>query len=270
VTAALRYELVRIRTIASSYWMTGLALFLTVALSVILLLVVNSELPDHLSLPEATTWVITGGASAAGAPVLAAVFFAVMGAMAMGHEYRYGTNKTTLSAVPDRVAVLVAKALVLVGWVVLSTLLILVVDLLLAGLFLQHFDLAGVAVRPIVNYVAYCVGFALAGMSLATIFRNQVGAIVTVLVWPLVIEVIALTVMRVITINTDVDLSSIYNLLPASAGRRTMFSPYNLFAQLDISTSTGVWGLTPSLLVFWAAISALFAFATFLFVRRDA
>ena len=36
----------------------------------------------------------------------------------------------------------------------------------------------------------YSVGFGIAGLSLAAVFRNQAGAIVTALVWPLVIEVI--------------------------------------------------------------------------------
>lgn len=268
--AALRYELVRIRTIRSSYWMSGLALVLTAALSLILILAINSAAPTDMTLPEVTTWVLTGGASAFGVPVLAAVFFAVLGAMAMGHEYRYGTNKTTLSAIPDRVAVLLAKALVLVVWVVVSTVAILLVNLLLAELFLHqaHFS-ASSSLRPMANYVGYCVGFALAGLSLSTVFRNQTGAIVMVLVWPLVIEVIALTVMRAVTINTDVDLSLIYNLLPASAGRRSIFSPYDLFAQLDFDRAN-IWGLEASMLVFWVAILGLFGLASVLFVRRDA
>ena len=46
-------------------------------------------------------------------PVLAAAFYAVIGVMSMGHEYRYGTNKATLTALPDRITVLVGKMVVL-------------------------------------------------------------------------------------------------------------------------------------------------------------
>ena len=62
-------------------------------------------------------------------PVLAAPFYAVMGCMAMGHEYRYGTNKATLTAIPDRIAVLAAKALVLLAWVLVTVIATLLLNL---------------------------------------------------------------------------------------------------------------------------------------------
>lgn len=266
---ALRYESLRIRTIASSYWLSALALVLSAGIALVLTLGVNASAPTDMSLPEVTTWIVTAGASVIVTPVLAAVFFATMGAMAMGHEYRYGTNKATLSALPERVTVVSAKALVLVTWVVVTSVLILLVNLAIAWLFMQDFDLAGSAVRPFANYVGYNAGFALVGMSLSAIFRNQTGAIVAVLVWPLVIEPIVLGILRALAINTDVNIGRIYNLLPASAGRRTIFSPYELFSSFDI-TNSGVWGLEASALVFWVAIAGLFAVGSGLFITRDA
>jgi ABC-type transport system involved in multi-copper enzyme maturation permease subunit len=197
------------------------------------------------------------------------VFAAVIGALTIGHEYRYGTNKATLTALPDRITVMAAKVVVLSLWVVAVCIVTLLVNLVLAGLFLQNFDIGSEALRPAVNFIGYCVGFALAGLSLAAIFRNQTGAIVMVLVWPLVIEVIVLTVLRAFTIGRDVELGKVYNLLPASAGRRTIFAPYDLFASLD-DANTGVWGLGASVLVYWIAILGLLAIATALFLRRDA
>jgi ABC-2 type transport system permease protein len=269
MTGALRYEVLRIRSIRSSFWLTGLALVLSAILSLVLVLVVNSTVPSDMTRPEVTTWVITSGASAVGMPILAAVLFAVMGALTMGHEYRYGTNKATLTALPDRIAVIAAKGVVLATWVVTSCLLILAVNLAIAGLWLDDFDLGSAAFRPMVNFVGYCVGFAWAGLSLATIFRNQTGAIVTVLVWPLVIEVIVLTVLRALRLGQDVEFGEVYNLLPASAGRRSMFAPYELFASFD-NNGTGVWGLGTSVAIYWLAIIGLLAIATGLFVSRDA
>ncbi len=266
---ALKYESVRIRTIASSYWMSALALVLTVAIALILTLAVNSAMPSEMSLTQVTTWVITGGGSAVGMPIVAAVFFATMGAMTMGHEYRYGTNKATLSALPDRVAVLSAKVLVLAVWVAAVSVVILLVDLAIAGAFLHNFDFTSGALRPMVNYVGYCVGFALAGFSFSAIFRNQTGAIVAVLVWPLVIEPIVLTILRAIAVNTSAHVGRIYNLLPASAGRRSMFDPYDLFASLDIPNS-GIWGLGASTLIYWVAVLGLVAIGSAFFIRRDA
>lgn len=269
MSGALRYELLRIRTIRSSFWLTGLAVILSASLSLILVLVVNSTVPSDMTLPEVTTWVVTAGASAVGMPVLAAVFFAVMGALTMGHEYRYGTNKATLTALPGRIGVFAAKGVVVAAWVVVSCLLILAVNLAMAAVWLDDFDLGSAAFRPMVNYVGYCVGFAWAGLSLATIFRNQTGAIVMVLVWPLVIEVIVLTVLRALRLGQDVEFGEVYNLLPASAGRRSMFAPYELFASFD-NNGTGVWGLGTSVAIYWLAIAGLLALAVVLFVGRDA
>lgn len=266
---ALRYELVRIRTIRSSYWLSGIAVFLSAGLAFILVLVINSTEQTDMTAPEVTTWVMTAGASALGMPVLAAVFFAVIGALTIGHEYRYGTNKATLTANPDRVAVMAAKLLVLALWIVAVCIVILLVNFAIARLWLDDFVWGQAAVRPMINFVGYCLGFGFAGLSLATIFRNQTGAIVMVLVWPLVIEVIVLTVLRALQFDRDVDVARIYNLLPASAGRRTMFAPYDLFASLNDSGS-GVWGLGASLLVYWVAILGLLAIALALFLKRDA
>lgn len=267
--AALRYELLRITTIRSTYWLSALAVLLSAALSVILALVVNATVPQDLTRPELTTWVVTSGASAFGMPIVAAVFFAVMGALAMGHEYRYGTAKATLMANPRRVSVLAAKAVVVAAWVVAGCVLVLVVNVGLAALLLDEFDLAAEALRPMAAFVGYCVGFALAGLSLAALFRNQTGAIVMVLVWPLVIEVVVLTVMRALRLEQDLRAGELYNLLPAAAGRRTMFDLYALFASLD-NANAGAWGLGVSAAIFWAAIAGLLALATVLFVRRDA
>ena len=75
---------------------------------------------EDLSLPEVTTWVMTAGASFVVMPVLAAAFYAVIGVMSMGHEYRYGTNKATLTALPDRITVLAGKVIVLIMWITVS------------------------------------------------------------------------------------------------------------------------------------------------------
>jgi ABC-2 type transport system permease protein len=278
MTGALRYEWVRIRTIASSYWLSGLAVVLSAGIAVILCLVVNSaqstagrgnDLGDLAPPTIFTTWIVTAGASGPVMPVLTAVFFAVMGAMAMGHEYRYGTNKATLTAIPDRLAVISAKSVVLTAWVAVTSVLILVVNYLVALLLVSRASLDSGALRPLLFYVLYAVGFALAGMYLATILRSQVGAIVTVLVWPMALEPIVFAILRFAGRATDVGLGKFANLLPASAGRRSMFRPYDLFANLDVSLAT-IWSLPVSTIVFWCGIALLVASGCYLFFTRDA
>lgn len=273
---ALKYEFMRIRTIRSSYWMAALAILLSAGVAVILILVVNaanrqSDLGDLAGAGTYTTWIVTSGASGPGIPVLAAVFFAVMGCMAMGHEYRYGTNKATLTAIPDRIAVLTAKSLVLAGWVAVSAFINLMLNMILAWLFVSGATIDGGLWRPCVMYILYCVAFALVGLGLSAVYRNQVGSIVTVLVWPLVLEPIIFGIIRATALGGgDIGLGKVANLLPASAGRRTMFRPYDLFSDLDVSDTTNIWGLSASTLVFWVGVAAVVAIGSVLFIKRDA
>jgi hypothetical protein len=254
------------RTIASTYWLFGIAVGLTFLLTVFVIWGVNTATPEDFTLVEATTWVITGGASAVVIPVLAAPFCAVVGVLAMGHEYRYGTNKATLTAIPDRPAVLAAKLTMVAAWTLLTTAVILAFNLAAAGLFLSVFDVSGETLRPVLLYVLYCLGFAFAGFGLAAVFRNQTGAMVAVLVWPLVVEPI---INGILTLMGEINegFAKVANVLPAAAGRRMMFDPYDDqagFGQFD------TWGVAPSAMVFVLGVAVVLAAGVALFVTRDA
>jgi hypothetical protein len=267
VTAALKYEWVRIRTIASSYWMSGFAIILSVGVALLIALFSSAAEMQELNIAQFTSWVLTAGASFAGIPVLAAAFFAVMGAMAMGHEYRYGTNKATLTALPDRVAIYAAKCVVLFAWVTAAVAALLLLNFAVAALFMSDPHFSSGAVRPLVNYWGYCVGFSLAGLSLAAVFRNQTGAIVAVLVWPYVIEPIVYGILGVIG-RRHPTIGTLTNLFPASAGRRSIFDPYELMAGFGGVIDT--WGVGASTLVFWIGVLIVVSAGVVSFVRRDA
>lgn len=268
MTAALKYEWMRIRTIASTYWMSGMAIGLSLAIALLIALLSSAGEIDELNIAQFTSWVVTAGASFAGIPVLAAAFFATMGAMAMGHEYRYGTNKATLTALPDRVAVYAAKALVLVAWVSAVVATILLLDFAVAWLFMSDPEFSSEAIRPLVNYWGYCVGFALAGLGLSAVFRNQTGAIVAVLIWPYVIEPIIYGVLGTIGQASNAGIGKITNLLPASAGRRSIFDPYELLAGFGGAIPT--WGVGASTLVYWTGVLIVVGAGLALFMTRDA
>jgi ABC-type transport system involved in multi-copper enzyme maturation permease subunit len=268
MTGALKYELMRIRTIRSSYWMSGMAILFSAAITTILAIFVHSSDIEDTDIAQVTTWILTAGASLPVTPVLAAPFYAVMGCMAMGHEYRYGTNKATLTAIPDRAAVLTAKALVLVGWVLVTVVATLLLNLAITGLFMDNPTWSSSAWRPIVNYAGYCAGFALAGFGLASVFRNQVGAIVTALLWPLVAEPIIYGVAVGISQASDSSIGNLTNLLPASAGRRSMFDPYEL--SVGFGTDINVWGIGTSTFVFWLGVILVIAAGCTTFIKRDA
>jgi ABC-2 type transport system permease protein len=267
---ALRYEWMRIRTIASSYWMSALAVLLTAGIALLLASTLSSSDFDEVGITDSvlSNVVAIGGGSLPGIPILAAAFTAVLGALAMGHEYRYGTNKATLSALPDRMAVVSAKVIVLAIWVAAVIASAVVIDMVIGWLFMGSFTLGSGTVRPVLAYLFYCEGFAIAGLALASVFRNQTGAIVAVLVWPFVIEPIVYGILAVISQRSNASIGQFTNLLPASAGRRTMFDPYSVWSGLGGSVDT--WGLAASFAVFAVGVVAALVAGSVLFVTRDA
>jgi ABC-2 type transport system permease protein len=270
MTGALKYEMMRIRTIASSYWMSGIAIALTAAITLLLATTVHSSNFDQQGITNSvvTNIVVLGGGALPAIPILAAAFMAVIGSLAMGHEYRYGTNKATLSAIPDRIALLAAKVIVLVVWVAAVVATAIVIDVVIAWLFMDHVSLGSSTVRPVLAYLFYCEGFAVVGLGLASVFRNQTGALVAVLVWPYVIEPILYGILAVIANSSNAGVGKLTNLLPASAGRRTMFDPYDVWSGYNGTVDT--WGLGPSFLVFGAGIVVCLVGGSVLFITRDA
>ena len=265
---ALRYEFLRIRTVGSTYWFYGISVVLTTLLTLIIIWAVNTGGPDDdLSSSEVTTFVITGGASIATIPVLVAPFCAAMGVLAIGHEYRYGTNKATLTAIPDRYAVLAAKLVTLTLWVLATTLTVLLVNFTLSALFFDLFEVSISTWRPLIMYIVYCLGFTFAGFGLAAVFRNQTGAMVAALVWPLVFEPIVSGVVLVLS-NFNDGLEQLSNFLPASAGRRMIFSPYDFFAGYFGEVET--WGIAASFVTYLLGVLVVVVAGGAAFIRRDA
>ena len=269
MTGALRYEWMRIRTIRSSYWMSALAIALTFGITLLMALSISAaDLDDEFdSVYQVTTYIVLAGASGPVIPVMAAPFYAVMGVMAVGHEYRYGTNKATLSAIPDRVAVLAAKLVVLVAWVLASIAITLLLGMAITWLLLDNPQFGSHLVRPLLNYTGYCVGFAVAGMGLAALLRNQTGAIVAALTWPLVVEPIIYGVSLAISETTGGGIGKLTNLLPSSAGRRSMFDPYEAIAGFG---NGEVWSIGAAVIVFWLGVILVLAAGATSFIKRDA
>jgi len=269
MTGALRYEWMRIRTIRSSYWMSALAIALTFGITLLMGLSISAaDLDDEFdSVDQVTTYIVLAGASGPFIPVMAAPFYAVMGVMAVGHEYRYGTNKATLSAIPDRVAVLAAKFVVLVAWVLASIAITLLLGMAITWLLLDNPQFGSHLVRPLLNYTGYCVGFAVAGMGLAALLRNQTGAIVAALTWPLVVEPIIYGVSLAISETTGGGIGKLTNLLPSSAGRRSMFDPYEAIAGFG---NGEVWSIGAAVIVFWLGVILVLAAGATSFIKRDA
>jgi hypothetical protein len=162
-----------------------------------------------------------------------------------------------------------AKLVVLIGWLLALMIVVVLVNGTMGSLFLDGFTLSHEAVRPTVNFVLYNIGFGIAGFGLAALFRNLAGALVGVLVYPFVIEAIGYNILRVVNLGT---LDRLANLFPASAGRRSIYSPYQLFANpiTGGDVTLHVWGLAASTAVFWCGLLLLTGVALVLFLKRDA
>jgi ABC-2 type transport system permease protein len=269
---ALAYEWRRITSVRSTYWFSGMTLILSGAIAFFIALGFGAS--DFSSdgiqnFLQASTLVMTAGGSILFVPVLSAPFCAVLGAMSFGHEYRYGTIKQTLTAIPDRVVMFFAKLVVLVAWLLVLMAIVVLVNTVMGSLFLDGFTVSREALRPIVDFILYNVGFGIAGFGLAALFRNLAGALVGVLVYPFVVEPIGYNIVRIVRLGS---LDRLANFFPASAGRRTIYSPYELFANpiTGGDVTLHVWGLAASTAVFWCGLLALTGLALALFLKRDA
>jgi ABC-2 type transport system permease protein len=269
MTGALKFEWVRIKTIRSSYWMSALALVFTAGITLLISLFVSASEMDDMNIPQVTTYAVLAGASGPVIPIMAAPFYAVMGCMAIGHEYRYGTNKATLTAIPDRVVILTAKLLVLLAWVLVVIVASLAVNAFITWAFLDQVNFDSGIWRPFFTYALYCLGFAIAGFGLAALLRNMTGAIVAVLTYPLVVEPIIYGVTVAIGTNSSRGVGKLTNLMPAAAGRRMMFDPYATFAGFG-QVNLDVWGVGAAVVVFLIGILVTLAAGIASFIERDA
>jgi len=121
------------------------------------------------------------------------VFVALIAVLLVTHEYRYNTIMYTLTASNSRSKVLIAKILVITGLSVVFTIFFGLLSPIAAslGIHAHHLKL----VHQTFSYgnllwrvLFYGWGYAMAGLLLAVLIRNQVGAIITLFIAPGVVE----------------------------------------------------------------------------------
>ena len=266
MTAALRYEWVRIRTLRSTWWILGLSVLIPAGLAA--LLAANIDAQDFSGFGDVVTAVVLTQGAVLGFPLLIAYLTSLVGVFAFGHEYRHGMIRATLTAVPRRTPVLLAKVVVTAVVVALVAFASLLAALLLGVAF--GGDLvdvrAAVTWQVIGGVVGYCTMFALAGLALAAIFRNQIAALVTVLLAPSVVEQVISAVLTIPDALNSVEFLTRY--LPFEAGSQ-LYKPSDV---LNVGDFFGPPPLTPLtggvvMLIFTVVLLAV-AFA--LFAERDA
>lgn len=265
--AALVYEWMRIRTIRSTWWLTGLAVFVGVGISTLFSWGASTEFdnggPEDLDI--AGHLIVTQLAASGEIPNVVCFILAILGIFAWGHEYRHGMVRASLTALNSRTSLWVAKFLVIGLWVAVVSFVTMVLSGLVGTLFLSDYltVLTAETWQLIGRGVLYGVLLTWLAMAFTALTRSQAFALVTLFLWPLLIEnLINLLFFLVPGLR---DHNDILRFLPFDAGNQmvnVLSSPDGAFGDpLSALGGTVVFGATAALLM--AASYALF-------LRRDA
>ena len=260
---ALRYEWVRLTTLRSTWWLTGLSLLVAGLLGLPAL-----GLKGSLTVLDYGD-IVTGGGG--GAVFLVSILLSMIGVFAIGHEYRYGTIRPTLCALPRRSVVLAAKVLVVTGFVFVVALVGLLLKYAVAVAILGHrLTRLGLFPTPMarvwIGSIVYIVIFALVGFALAGLFRNIPAAIVTVILMPLLAENI---IRGLLGLHVFHSIRGFAKALPFSSGAEIF-----RYRPVGSDNSGAGFQAVPSpvdgLLVFLAFLAIVLGLSWFLFEKRDA
>ncbi|MGH3444625.1 MAG: ABC transporter permease [Nocardioidaceae bacterium] len=268
--AALRYELARIRTIRSTYWLSAIALVFGIGLSFLAALGTSISFGTTQPPTAADAAMMAPGITTQfatfGAPYFVAYILAMLGVFAWGHEYRHGMIRATLTALDSRTRAWVAKYVVVAGWVLLVALVTMVCSALVGWLWL-HDDGVPFALSDLGQVIGRTLLYTLVFTWIATAFtsliRNQTAALVLMFLWPLAFENVITLILNVVPGLRD--HADVARFLPYTAGSR-------IIASVDKAHSTfgQPLSLIGAVVVFGGLTAILMAASLVLFRSRDA
>ena len=120
---------------------------------------------------------------------IATIFTLILGILIVTWDYRHGTVTQTFLAVPRRERVVAAKLVTAVLLAVLLVVAALALALLVARLWLGDlFDLTDENWKQAGRLVISAVLWAILGLGVGAMLQTQVGALITALIWFLVVE----------------------------------------------------------------------------------
>ena len=147
MTAALKYEWARLTTLRSTWWISGGSILVGVGFTFFVAMMIQFNTPTELvsSVNEDYSRFILDGAMTQFSNVdpsfyLLAYVVAILGVLAWGHEYRHGMIRATLTAVPDRTSVWLAKLVVVGAWVAVVVVISCVLSLLVTLVWFAGLD----------------------------------------------------------------------------------------------------------------------------------
>jgi ABC-2 type transport system permease protein len=245
VKNALKSEFRKLLTVRSTYIVVGLALAL---LAFIGFYAEGIRLPaEALHDPFQLSGDITGAVQAM------AGFGAIVAILLLSHEYRYNTITYTLTASNSRSKVLLAKIVVISVFAVLFTLVVAAFSPLMSylgvhahgqSLVPQHIYYHDLWWRVLL----YGWGYAMLGLLLTALIRNQVGAIAALFLIPGVVE----------------------QLLTLLLKDNAVYLPFSSLMSVLNHTERGAISYGHAALTFMAYMVVGWAITWVLFLRRDA
>lgn len=270
MTDALRYEWTRLRTLRSTWWITGGALVAGIVVSLLFSWGFRSNLRSGagsggLRFDAVGGVVVTQLAGTGEVPSMVGFVLAIIGILAWGHEYRYGLVRTSLTALNSRRRLWLAKYLVVGAWVGCWAFVISLVSGL-ASIPMLH-GLAPVFVGEtwsvMLRNVVLVVLLTWLAMGLTSVTRSQVFSLVGIFLWPLLVE--TLLTLFFVLIPALRPHRDVLRFLPFAASRRIVDA-------LGSAGSTFGLPLSPlgGTIVFGVVAAVLVAASCWLFLRRDA
>jgi ABC-2 type transport system permease protein len=253
VINALRAEWIKLRTIRMNWVLFAIAI--AFPLIVVVLVVALSDI-DEIRADE-VIGLITGTS------VITAMLLGVIGAATITGEFGFGTIRVTFAATPQRLVVLVAKAIVTVVTALIVEAIVVLVCYASASAIASARDVefafsdspSGEA--PIVGVIAFAAIVALLGYGLGLLIRATPAAVAILILWPLVAEGIVGAVLRAAGVE------SAFKWMPYQAGIN-MGNPE--LGDPDNDSLGRVW----SGVYFFAVTAAIATLGAFMTKRRDA
>ncbi|KQX71778.1 MULTISPECIES: ABC transporter permease [Aeromicrobium] len=269
---ALRYEYVRLRTIGSTYWLVGSALVFQLVFAVLIALSLATS--STFGGGDETFEVLATIGGSTGAPLVMAYIVGLLGVFSMGHEYRHGMIRATLTAIPVRTHVFVAKVVSTAVVAAVTALLCVAIALATIAFFGLDMPTTGAFVEQTVGIVLYTTLFALSGLAFAALLRNQTAAVAALMLVPSLLEFIVQSAVVIIKTNSDDPrggggITVILKYLPYDAGSQ-MFVQSSVDGLVQRAIGADPFGAVGGGLVMGVFVGALLAGAYALFVRRDA
>jgi hypothetical protein len=258
VPNVLASEWTKIRSVRSTYWTLLAAAVLTIGLSAIICAVIAAQYAGMKAADRATIDPATLSTSGG---VLAQLAIAVLGVLVITSEYTTGMIRTTLSAVPQRVHVLFAKAVVFTAVTLAVVAPASFIAFFVGQAILSTKDIgvgigAPNALRTVVGTALYLAILGLLSLGIGALIRKTAGAITAVVGMLFVLP----TLSSLLPSSLDV----IGKFLPSNAGQAILSGGSDAgggSASLSPWVGMGVFFL-------WALL-ALTA-AGYALVRRDA